>query len=397
MVSEEENETSIDASSHSITKMVLVPSGKDFFDRLLGIISNAQTELHLQTYIFENDTTGREVADALKMAAFRNVKVYVLLDGYGSAPLQKHFINDLIASGVNIRFFAPFFSFNSIYLGRRLHHKIAVADGKVTLVGGINIADKYRGTPNIEPWLDYAVQVTDTAIATHLQGLCKAIYLKKHKESIAVTKNMFRLPKDVIVHIIQNDWLRRKNEIYEAYANAIQNATNEITILGSYFFPGQRLSKALKEVSLKGVKVKLILAGVSDVPLARRATHHLFRLFLINNIELYEWKNSVLHGKVATADQTWATIGSFNLNHLSSYGSIELNLEVISKQFAKTIESNLNGVMEKCEKITYETLKARGGTFSLMLNWLAYRLVRILLRITTYVPYKRFFKRFQNE
>lgn len=397
MLREQEYKTRIDANNHSSEKIELVHSGEDFFNRLLCIISNAKSELHLQTYIFENDATGKEVTRALKQAALRNVKVYVLLDGFGSDSLPEHFINDLITNGINIRFFAPFFSMNSVYLGRRLHHKIAVADGEIALVGGINIADKYRGSQTKEPWLDYAVQVQSTTVGSYLEELCKTIYFKKHRESIVIAKNSFHLTKGVSAHIIQNDWLHRKNEIYDAYTNAVQNAKDEITILGSYFFPGRRLSKALQQVSQNGVKVKLILSGVSDVPLARRATNHLYSSLLKNDIELYEWSNSVLHGKVATVDHHWATVGSFNLNHLSSYGSIELNLEIISKEFSKTITSSLNSVIVQCEQITYDTLKARGGLFTRILNWSAYRLVRILFRITTYVPYKRFFKRFQDE
>ncbi|SKB58864.1 phospholipase D-like domain-containing protein [Maribacter arcticus] len=397
MLREQGHKTRADTGNSFSERIELVNSGEDFFDRLLCIISNTKSELHLQTYIFENDVAGKEVALALKKAVLRNVKVYVLFDGYGSASLSDYFINDLVANGINVRFFAPFFSMNSIYLGRRLHHKIVVADGETALVGGINIADKYRGTKTMEPWLDYAVQIESANAASYLQELCKMIYLKNNRKSIVTTKNTFHLAKGVSAHIIQNDWLHRKNEIYDAYTNAIQNAKEEITILGSYFFPGRRLSKALKEVSLKGVKVKLILSGVSDVPLARRATNHLYTSLLKCNIELYEWKNSVLHGKVATVDHTWATVGSFNLNHLSSYGSIELNLEIISKEFSKTIATSLNGVIAQCEKITYDTLKARGGFFTTILNWFAYRIVRILFRITTYVPYKRFFKRFQNE
>ena len=397
MLREQEYKMRIDTNNHSSEKIELVHSGEDFFDRLLSLIFNAKSELHLQTYILENDVTGKEVARALKEATLRNVKVYVLLDGFGSDALPEHFINDLIANGVNIRFFAPFFSMNSVYLGRRLHHKIAVADGEIALIGGINIADKYRGSQTKEPWLDYAVQVQSTTVGSYLEELCKTIYFKKHRESIVTTKKTFHLTKGVSAHIIQNDWLHRKNEIYDAYTNAIQNAKEEITILGSYFFPGRRISKALKLASQNEIKIKLILSGVSDVPLARRATNHLYSSLLKCDIELYEWNNSVLHGKVATVDHTWATVGSFNLNHLSSYGSIELNLEIISEEFSKTISTTINGVVAQCEQITFDTLKARGGLFTWILNWSAYQLVRILFRITTYVPYKRFFKRFQDE
>jgi cardiolipin synthase len=91
----------------------------------------------------------------------------------------------------------------------------------------------------------------------------------------------------------------------------------EIVIVGSYFLPGRRMNTALKKAAKNKVKIKLILAGISDVTLSRRATHHIYATLLDNNIELYEWDKTVLHGKAAVVDGNWTTIGSFNLNNLS--------------------------------------------------------------------------------
>ena len=120
----------------------LVHSGEDYFLRLKEIIDNAEKEIHLQTYIFENDETGNRIAACLKEAAQRKVKVYVLLDAYGSAALPDSFADDLVQHGILLRFFSPLFSLNNFYIGRRMHHKIVVADEKIpwnrscrTLVG----------------------------------------------------------------------------------------------------------------------------------------------------------------------------------------------------------------------------------------------------------------------
>ena len=155
-------------TTHQIKKIELVHSGEDYFSRLRNIISNAQSELHLQTYIFDNSSTALEIIDLLKEAALRNVKIYVLLDSYGSSSLSQGIINGLISHGINIRFFSPLFSYNTFYLGRRLHHKVIVADGTTALIGGINISDKYRGTSTQEAWLDYAIQVESEEFANEL-------------------------------------------------------------------------------------------------------------------------------------------------------------------------------------------------------------------------------------
>lgn len=396
MSTNEKHKMLINQNINTIKNVEPVHSGEDYFFRLQKIIKEAVSEIHLQTYIFENDATGIKIAECLKEAAIRKVNVYVLLDGYGSKALPEKFTNDLLQHGIQFRFFSPFFSTNSFFIGRRLHHKVVVADGKIVLIGGINIAHKYYGTQTEEPWLDYAVQI-EGEIAEPLQELCRNIYFKEKKQ--ARKKIMAALCSDdgMAVRILQNDWVKQKNEICNAYLKYIRTAKKEVIIVASYFLPGRRLTTTLKNATRKGIKIKLVLSGISDVPLVRRATCYLYSLLLRHNMELYECNKSVLHGKVAVADDEWVTIGSYNLNHLSSYGSIEMNVEIHSPQFSAKIKPHLNKVIAQCEKITIETLEIRNGIISKFINWLSYRLVRTGLIIITYLPYKRFFKRYHAD
>lgn len=376
--------------SRSINESIeLVHSGEDYFSRLERIIRNSQFEIHIQIYIFENDVTGKKIIEALKEAALRNVKIYMVLDGFGSLSFPSELIKELKDCGINFRFFSPLFSANSFYLGRRLHQKVVVSDAKTLLIGGINIADKYHGTPTETPWLDYAVELNGK-IAKPLQKLCRDIYFKnKHKHQNKI-KSIFHLQEEILINILQNDWLKRKNEISNSYIKAIRNAKEEIIIVGSYFLPGIRLTRALKKASVNKVQIKLILSGISDLPLARRATCYFYRKLLRYDIELYEWNLSVLHGKAAVIDKKWTTIGSFNLNNLSSYGSVEMNVEIYSKSFSETYLVHLNEIMSQCQRITPETLKIRNNFFSKMINLLSYLITRTIEIIITYLPYKRF-------
>lgn len=392
MQKESENNSTLLNKNSSLKKVELVHSGEDYFLRLLRIIYNTQYEIHIQTYTFENDSTGLEIANALKKAASRNVKVYLLLDAYGSANLPNSFLEDLIHAGINVRFFSPLFSRNNIYIGRRLHHKVVVADAKITLIGGINIGDEYHGSITKEPWLDFAVQIESLPIAKDLQLMCRNIYLKKRINKIRAIQSDFYTENKTSVKILRNDWLKLRNEIYKAYINNLKKADKEVIIVAGYFLPGRRLLNELKKTAKKGVRIKIILSGVSDLPIFMRATNYLYSSLLNQKIELVEWKKSVLHGKLMVIDTTWSTIGSFNLNHLSSYGSIEMNAEINSQQFSEKLNAHLMGVIEQSEKITYETLKIRNGIYTRFQNWLAYRLLRLALVIATYFLYKRFLK-----
>lgn len=368
----------------------LVHSGEDYFARLETIIREAQFQIHLQMYLFENDTTGKRIVTALKEAALRKVEIYVLLDGLGSLSFPAEAIKELKYSGVNIRFFAPLFSTYTFYLGRRLHRKVIVADAKVALVGGINIADKYHGSATQKPWLDYAVQLNGE-IAKPLQQLCHDIYFKKSHFKNKQIKSAFRIQQDTSVRILQNDWLKGKNEICDGYIKSIRHAKKEIIIVGSYFLPGIRIIRALKKASKNKVVIKLILSGKSDLPLTRRATCFLYGKLLSYNIELYEWNESILHGKVAVVDGNWSTIGSFNLNNLSSYGSLEMNVEVLSSSFSAVFQEHLNEIITQCQRITSESLKIKTTIMTKLINLVSYAITRIVELVVTYTPYKRFY------
>lgn len=375
----------------STTKFIeLVHSGEDYFTRLERIILASKSEIHIQTYIFDYDTVGKKIIDLLKEAASRNVKIYILLDGFGSFSFPKEILDELPQNGINIRLFAPLFSASSFYLGRRLHHKVVVSDSKTVLIGGINIADKYYGTPKTPAWLDYAIQIQDAKIGASLAKLCSDIYFKKRRVSRKKIASVVNYNEEITISVLQNDWLKRKNEIYKAYIKSIGEAQKEIVIVGSYFLPGRKLVATLKKASLNNVKIKLILSGISDIPMARRASCHLYNKLLRYNIELYEWKSSILHGKTAVVDNNWTTIGSFNLNNLSSFGSIEMNVEIQSAEFSNNYLTHLNQIMGQCEKITPKTLELTDGLPTKLFNWVSYWITRIIEIIITYLPHKRF-------
>lgn len=370
----------------------LVHSGEDYFSRLKEIINKAKKDIYLQTYIFENDDTGNAIAECLKKAALRKVNVYILLDAYGSASLSDGFVQDLQQHGILLRFFSPLFSLNNFYIGRRMHHKVVVADGSMALIGGINIGNKYHGNVNTEPWLDYAVQLYCPA-AEDLQKLCRDYFFKKGSSRKILP--VLHSAGDARIGVLQNDWLQGKTEVCDAYTRAISNAEKEIVIVASYFLPGSKLTKALKKACTKGIKTKVILAGISDVPLVRRATEHLYTSLLSHNIKIYEWNKSVVHGKAAMVDNKWSIVGSFNLNSLSCYGSIEMNVEIQSVEFAKNLNLDFEKVISECSQITLETLRKRSGMFKNLANWVSYQIVRTSMLFLTFLPHLRFLKNYR--
>jgi len=366
-----------------VDSIELLHSGNHFFDVLATLISEAKSSIHFQTYIFSNDSTGKRIANELKLAAHRGVKVWVLLDGYGSKELSNDFLLDLKNAGIQFRFFGSVFSEENVSPLRRLHHKIVTIDEIISIVGGINIGDKYCGTPIEKPWLDYAVLLKGNVIK-RVDQVCENFYAKKRSVYRLLNRGPFLDKGDKLVRFSSNDWLRRKNQIYRNYKTAIKQSTTNITIVGCYFLPGILFLKALKNASKRGVKIKILFGAQSDIPFFHHAEMYLYDYLLDCNIEIYEWKESVLHGKVAIVDGKWCTIGSYNLNNLSRYKSIEFNVDIKDEKFIQQFQFELEHVFNnKSTLITKEKFVKNIHLIKRIWNYLVYLFYRFFMALVS--------------
>jgi cardiolipin synthase A/B len=362
----------------------LVYSGQDYFEVLDAIINESVNSLYLQTYIFNIDETGLKVVDALKRASARGVEVYLLVDAYGSFPFPLDVAEDLRNFGVNLRLFSPLLSSESIFFGRRLHHKIVVADKKVALVGGINIANKYNEFKDAPAWLDYAVLIKGE-VNEYLYFLCERFHKKLRPSLPDRWESKRRLMEHKVpkgqgyVRFRRNDWIRNQNEVYRSYIESLIKAEKKVIIVASYFLPGSTFRKRLKEAAKRGVEIQIIMSGKSDVTSASFAQYYLYDFYLESNIKLYEWNNSVMHGKAMIIDDTWATIGSFNLNFLSHYVSVELNVDVISDPFVRKFSNHLTEIIDTCcVPVSLGDERRRAGLYKRFIMWLAYNFYKFL-------------------
>ena len=368
----------------------VVKGGAPFFLQLKELTEQAEHSIHLQIYIFNNDKTGNEIANALIAAAKRGVVVYLMADGYASRTLPKEFIEKLESAGIHFRFFEPVFRSSNFYFGRRLHHKVAVFDAKYALVSGSNIADRYNDLPNEPAWFDMAVFVEGDA-AVEIYDICQKIWERdKTKRNVLKSKlvdlfNYISKEDAVGVRVLQNDWVRRKLEVYFTYHKLFKEAKKSIVIVCSYFLPGLSLRKRLSHAAKRGVNVKVVLANTSDVSFTKPAERYLYSWLIRNGIEVYEYLPTVLHAKVAVIDDDLLTIGSYNINDLSALASVELNLLVKDYEMAQELRSEINHVIEtKCLRIDASTYSFQLFSFRQLWRFICYHGLRMLLAMGTF-------------
>lgn len=371
---------SFDTKTYKAKSVQLLHSGAEYFDVLEECIEAAQESIHIQIYIFQLDKTGLRVYEALLRASKRNVKIRLLIDGYGSANFPEEWEANLVNNGAKFRRFSPVLNTTFVEIGRRLHQKIVLIDNQIVLIGGINFSDNYSGEGFGTPWLDYAVKIKGSCVSV-ISEYANQYWVKSYT---GLRKENYRPRKDenINVKLKSNDWLRGRAQISSSYRNAIKEAKVKIDIVNAYFLPGKRIRNALKKASENGVRVRVILAIQSDVKLILWATKYLYRWMLRSGIEIYEWKDSVIHAKIASFDSKWITIGSYNLNHLSDYASIEFNVDVENEGFAQIVDTEFEKLIESSDKIEFSTFKEprRWDRFR---SFLAYHLFKVLLRFAS--------------
>ncbi len=368
-------------------RLKIIRGGSDYFDCLETIADNARYSLHLQTYIFDEDETGTKIAAALMRAARRNVYVYVLLDGYASGGLSSAFVDGLKAAGVHFHFFEPFLRGGSFYIGRRLHHKVMVADASACLVAGINISNRYNDINGNKAWLDWAMYA-EGEVAAELDDVCVKIWNRSafRKKCLATEQPTWKLPEgNYPVRVLRNDWVYRKTEITRRYYEMFPQAKTGIIIMTSYFWPPKKLLAHIAAATARGINVKLVLTAKSDVTIAKYAERYLYPWLLRNNVEVYEYQDTTLHGKIAVWDNEWLTVGSYNVNNISAFASVELNLDIKSQSIASDVTERLQQIIgNNCKRIEKAGFEGSTNLLQKFIFFLSYRIVHIMFYLFTF-------------
>lgn len=371
-------------------KVRLVHGGADYFTTITGLIDGAQTTIHLQTYIFEADETGQQVSAALLRAAARKIQIFILLDGYASQHLSKEMIGEWKTAGIQFRWFWPLFKSRKFYLGRRMHHKVIVVDAARGMAGGVNISDRYNDIDGQKAWLDRALLVEgESALLLHL--VCRDMWTKAYWKSGPPKKEKYPWLKPYIpeeecmVRVRRNDWVQGKNQISRSYVQMFQHAQSRIIVLSSYFLPGKILRKYMVQAAQRGVVIKIVVGSISDVKISRLAEQYMYRWLFRNNMQVYEYQDTILHGKMATYDGVWMTDGSYNVNRISAYASVELNMDVRNNDFVAGVEAELEGIIrDHCVRIDPEEYFRHIGFFRRFLQRIAYESIRVLFFLFTF-------------
>ncbi len=321
------------------TNIKLLWKGEDSFNCIFETVKGAERFICLQFYIFRNDETGNELARILKQKSLEGVKVFLLYDHFGSFGTPRSFWNDMKKVGINVRASRPFKFTRPFHYVHRDHRKLIIVDSLRAFTGGLNIANEYSGFHLKKKglgWRDTGIMIEGPVVSEMFESFKKTWYvwggdpikiddLRVYK---TVSDNgIFALP--IFVSSAKGRRRMRRLIYY-----SINHSQKSICLTTAYFVPSLRMLETLEEAVKRGVRVRILVPGISDVPIASYAGRAFFTRLLKAGVEIYMYAGEILHAKSYIFDESWSIIGSTNLDFQSFRYNDEGNVGILDVGFA---------------------------------------------------------------
>lgn len=370
-------------------KVTLLIDGPATYAAMFKAMENARDHINLETYIIEDDETGRRFADLLLKKQAEGVQVNLIYDSRGSFSTPAPFFQRLRDAGIQVVAFNPINPLKaraSWRIAHPDHRKILIVDGKVCFTGGVNISAVYtsgrsgqqpENKPAI-PWRDTDVQIEGPVVAEFQKLFLETWQTQKGPKLSG--RNYFPDLKAVgntLVQAVGSSPGETNRLTYVLYVSAITFSRNSLHLTNAYFVPDDETVNALRDAARRGVDVRIVLPGVIDSSLTLNAGRYLYTGLLKSGVKLYRRRKVLLHAKTAVIDGVWSTVGSTNMDFWSFSTNDEVNAVILSKEFASEMEKMFARDVAASDEIRLEEWEKRPALDKIK-QWIAYKLRRWL-------------------
>lgn len=348
-------------------EITLYTDGVDFFNILKENIATAKTFIHIEYYIFRNDTLGTEIKNLLIKKAKEGVEIKFIYDGMGSLSVKDRFFNDLREAGAEVEcFFPPTLLPFNIRWNFRNHRKIVVIDGLEAYVGGFNVGDEYLGkNKKFGYWRDTQLKIEGDIIdSIEAEFLMDWLFVKKQKISKSFETDKY-FPKreptgSIDMQICSSGPNYDHPYIKDSIIKLISKAKKSIYIQTPYFIPDDTIQDLLKIAVLSGVKVNIMIPNKPDHIFVYWATLYNAGELLELGAKIYTYENGFLHSKVLIIDDEVSTIGTANMDMRSFYVNFEIKTIIYNEAFALKLKEEFYKDIKLSKELTLEKYRNRG-------------------------------------
>jgi cardiolipin synthase A/B len=326
--------------------------GEDLYDAMLDAIDHARETIYFETYLWKDDLIGRAFKERLTAKAEEGVAVFVIYDTFGNLVVPHAF-----KRFSPYMFVLPFWAIRRpwhILDPRRYgldHRKLLIVDGNTAFIGGYNVGKLYA-----TQWRDTHLRIVGPEARDLAQAFVDFWNRFCRKRERIARRHPLRF--NPMINVYSNDIARMIFPIRDTYISAIDRAQRHIRLTNAYFIPDHILLESLEAAARRGVEVEILLPWRSNHVLADWAARSYFTRCLDAGIHLLGY-NAMVHAKTCTIDGQWSTIGTANLDRLSSIGNYEVNIEVYDSRIACQMEELFDTDKTNAIEITAERWRRR--------------------------------------
>jgi len=347
------------------------------FNSILEAVRAAKRHIWIEIYIFETDAAGTLLRDALIDAVGRGIEVVIVYDYFGSPGLNSGFLARFKALG------GKAYAYNPIWFWRRHgpllyrnHRKIFVVDSALAFCGSMNVAEEYVGMSKRPPRFRDVMMRIEGPAAKDLAALVDETVKESTGRGLTLGDESPFFEDGVYAQVLVSNQRRNLRHIQHSLEVILERATRYCLLSTPYFLPYPRLRNALIAAAQRGVDVRLLTAGVSDIPLSRLAAEHIYGHFLESGVRIYEMAKDNLHEKTVTIDGVFSMVGSFNLDHWSARRNLEVTVCTFDSHVASQLEQHYYASLESANEVTMTGWQKRGW-WQRLKAWVAYQAVRL--------------------
>lgn len=344
-------------------KVEVLNNGSETFPAIFDAIRQARRFIHLEYYIIEMGDLTTELKKLLIEKSGEGVEVRVIYDDVGSWGLTRDFIRELQSAGIQVYPFLPVrFHQLANKANYRNHRKIAVIDGEIGFVGGLNFADRYLdGVPGIGIWRDTHLRVEGEAV-TSLQVIFLIDWYFVRQELLLNKAEYLPYKKadgDVLVQAVtsgpDSDWA----SIQQAYFTLINMAKRYVFISTPYFMPGETTLNSLKTSAMSGVDVRIMLPYKSDSRLTHWCSRSFVQELLEAGVKVYWYQKGINHSKIIIVDGIVASVGTANMDLRSFEQNFEVSLILYDREVVKKLATCFLADLQNSTEVIIQRWKFR--------------------------------------
>jgi len=351
--------------------------GDEAFEAMWEAIADARHRVVCTTYILEDDEVGRRTRDRLADAAARGCEVVLQCDAVGSNALGSSFTRPITRHRGRVLFYNPPFRLRARTSRLvRNHRKILIVDDEIAFCGGMNISVDYAGERyGTGQFRDVHLRIEGPCVADLAKLVRSSIRSGGHRAP-APGERPSRRAVGSVVQILESNVRRQRRAIQKAIRFTLHRAVKRCLFTSPYFVPPRRLIADMRSAARRGVDVRVLTAGRSDLPMVRMASRHLYGRLLRGGVRIYEMQGRMLHAKTVTIDGVYGSVGSFNLDRWSYRRNLEVTVTTLDGTTARRLEERFQEDLELSEEVLLEKW-GRRNLLERLRDWAAFQIVRL--------------------